>query len=500
MASVLKLFIILLIFLYSSNPCKSSNDNSFKLDVDSPTFKDLLNLAMSILQNTTSTVSNFQNIVKDFRLSNILSDCAKLLDSTQEVLDWSLTKFQNPHDFGTSNLKFDLQTWLSAAITSIATCNDELVGTNMSIILKESIVMSLEKVTTLVSNQLASVQQLLNETVDDGFQSWFTSLDWKPMQASEISVNITVASNGSGDYKTIMDAVKVAPSQSSERFVIYIKKGIYREYVSIPSDKWNMMMVGDGIDQTIISGNRSNTTGWKTYGSATFGVDGKNFIAVNMTFENTAGPEEGQAVALRSDSDYSIFYRCGIRGYQDSLYAHKNRQFYRECQIKGTVDFIFGDATAVFQKCDILPRQASPGQSNTITAQGREQVNAASGFSFHMCTISGDSDLISSNNPTPTYLGRPWMTYSRTVFLQSYMSNIIRPEGWLRWNPAFESTLFYGEYNNTGPGANTDKRVKWPGVHILDSTQAQNYTVDQFLLGNTWLPSTGIPFDGGLVG
>ena len=141
----------------------------------------------------------------------------------------------------------------------------------MSIILNESIVKSLEKVTTLVSNQLASVQQLPNETIDDGFQSWFTSLDWKPMQASEISVNITVASNGSGDYKTIMDAVKVAPSQSSERFVIYIKKGIYREYVSIPSDKWNMMMVGDGIDQTIISGNRSNTTGWKTYGSATFG-------------------------------------------------------------------------------------------------------------------------------------------------------------------------------------------------------------------------------------
>ena len=97
MASVLKLFVILLIFLYSSNPCKSSNDNSFKLDVDSPTFKDSLNLAMSILQNTTSTISNFQNLVKDFRLSNILSDCAKLLDSTQEVLDWSLTKFQNPH-------------------------------------------------------------------------------------------------------------------------------------------------------------------------------------------------------------------------------------------------------------------------------------------------------------------------------------------------------------------------------------------------------------------
>lgn len=206
-------------------------------------------------------------------------------------------------------------------------------------------------------------------------------------------------------------------------------------------------------------------------------VDGQKFIAVNMTFENTAGPEEGQAVALRSSSDFSIFYHCGIKGYQDSKYPFRNRQFYRECRISGTVDFIFGDAKAVFQKCDIVPRQALPKQSNTITAQGQKSIDTSSGFSFQLCNIYGDSDLISSNNPTPTYLGRPWKNYSTTVFIESTMSNIIMPEGWLRWNPDFESTLFYGEYRNSGLGAKTDKRVKWPGAHMLDSSQAQEYTV-----------------------
>jgi pectinesterase len=90
-------------------------------------------------------------------------------------------------------------------------------------------------------------------------------------------------------------------------------------------------------------------------------VDGQQFVAVDIAFENIVGPEEGQAVTLRSDSDFSIFYQCRIQGYQDMLYQHHNRQFYRECRISGTVDFIFGDALVVFQKCEILSRQALPG-------------------------------------------------------------------------------------------------------------------------------------------
>jgi pectinesterase len=146
--------------------------------------------------------------------------------------DTNTHSFITVTDFGTSNLKFDLQTWLSAAITNLATCNDEIFGTNMSTILKEHIAVSLEKVTTLVSDQLAFVQQIPNDMVGHGFQSWFNSHDWKLMQANEILANVTMASEGSGDFKSIKVAVKAAPSKSSERFVIYIKKAIYREYVS----------------------------------------------------------------------------------------------------------------------------------------------------------------------------------------------------------------------------------------------------------------------------
>lgn len=230
-------------------------------------------------------------------------------------------------------------------------------------------------------------------------------------------------------------------------------------------------------------------------------VKGQGFIARDMTFENTAGPQKHQAVAFRSDSDLSALFRCAIRGYQDTLYAHSLRQFYRECQITGTVDFIFGDGKVVFQNCQILARKGLPNQKNTITAQGRKDPTEATGFSIQFCNISGEPDLLASLNSTSTYLGRPWKLYSRTVFMQSNMSNAIRPEGWLEWNGDFAlDTLFYGEYMNYGPGAGIGNRVKWPGFRALnDSAQVSNFTVAQFIVGNLWLPSTGVKYTAGLV-
>ena len=229
-------------------------------------------------------------------------------------------------------------------------------------------------------------------------------------------------------------------------------------------------------------------------------VSGRGFIARDITFQNTAGPEKHQAVALRSDSDLSVFFRCGIYGYQDSLYTHTMRQFYRECKISGTVDFIFGDATAVFQNCQILAKKGLPNQKNTITAQGRKDPNEPTGFSIQFCNITADSDLLTSVNSTHTYLGRPWKTFSRTVIMQSYLSDILRPEGWLEWNADFAlDTLYYAEFMNRGPGAGLTSRVKWPGYHVLnDSSQAINFTVAQFLEGDLWLPSTGVTYTAGL--
>lgn len=230
-------------------------------------------------------------------------------------------------------------------------------------------------------------------------------------------------------------------------------------------------------------------------------VAGKGFIARDITFENTAGPSKHQAVALRSDSDLSAFYRCGISGYQDTLYAHSLRQFYRECRISGTVDFVFGNAAAILQNCQLLSRLPLPEQKNTITAQGRKDPNQNTGFVLQFCNITADVDLASANNSaTQTYLGRPWKEYSQTAILQSYIGRSIRPEGWLPWNGDFAlSTLNYAEYMNFGPGSGVGGRVKWPGYHVINSSaQAVNFTVSQFIEGNLWLPSTGVKYTAGL--
>ena len=225
------------------------------------------------------------------------------------------------------------------------------------------------------------------------------------------------------------------------------------------------------------------------------------FVATDITFRNTAGAIKHQAVAVRNGADLSTFYRCSFEGYQDTLYTHSLRQFYRECDIYGTVDFIFGNAAALFQNCNIYPRLPMPGQFNPITAQGRTDPNQNTGISIHNCTIRAADDLASSNSTTQTYLGRPWKEYSRTVYMQSFMDSLINTVGWREWDGNFAlSTLYYAEYNNTGPGSDTTNRVTWPGYQVIaNATDAANFTVSNFLLGDNWLPQTGVPYSGGLI-
>ncbi|WCJ42836.1 Plant invertase/pectin methylesterase inhibitor superfamily [Euphorbia peplus] len=313
-----------------------------------------------------------------------------------------------------------------------------------------------------------------------------------------LTPNVTVDINGRGDYKEINQSIAAAPSHSLYRYIIHVKRGVYREIVRVPKDKTNITIFGDGMGQTVISGSRSNHTGYSIGESGTLAVFADGFLAVKLTVENLAGPANGQAVAVYLESQRSAFYQVAIKGYQDSLYINKGPQFYSECYIYGTVDFIFGTGPAIFQSCHIIARQAEKGQSNAITANGCTQQNEC-GFSFHRCTIMGDRDLNSSSSPTPTYLGRPWKVDSTVVFMQSYMTNAIHPAGWLGWNKSYEKTLFYGEFNNSGAGAAVDKRVKWPGVHsILDKNIANNFTISQFLEGGQWISVLGIPHISGL--
>ena len=219
-----------------------------------------------------------------------------------------------------------------------------------------------------------------------------------------------------------------------------------------------------------------------------------------MRFQNTAGPEKHQAVALRVGADRSVINRCRINGYQDTLYAHSNRQFYRDSIITGTVDFIFGNAAVVFQKCKLEARKPMKSQKNMVTAQGRTDPNQNTGTSIQQCNIIPSSDLKPNPRSFPTYLGRPWKEYSRTVVMQSFIDSHVDPAGWSPWDKDFAlKTLFYGEYMNSGPGAGTNKRVKWPGYHVITSAaEAQKFTVRELIQGGVWLKNTGVAFTEGL--
>lgn len=219
-----------------------------------------------------------------------------------------------------------------------------------------------------------------------------------------------------------------------------------------------------------------------------------------MTFENWAGPAKHQAVALRVGADHAVVYRCNIIGYQDTLYVHSNRQFFRECAIYGTVDFIFGNAAVVLQNCSIYARKPMDLQKNTITAQNRKDPNQNTGISIHASRILATPELVASQANFPTYLGRPWKTFSRTVYMLSYIGDHVHSRGWLEWNAtAPVDKLYYGEYMNYGPGAAIGQRVKWPGYRVITSTvEASRFTVAQFIYGSSWLPSTGVAFLAGL--
>ncbi|XP_047978340.1 probable pectinesterase/pectinesterase inhibitor 46 [Salvia hispanica] len=264
-------------------------------------------------------------------------------------------------------------------------------------------------------------------------------------------------------------------------------------------NKWNILMYGDGMDKTIVSASLSNATGSTIMQSATFAVQGFGFIAMDMGFENTAGPEKDQAVALFSASDRSVFYRCMVDGYQDTLFAHSHRQLYRECDIYGTVDFIFGDATVVIQNSNIYLKRGI-SNTNIITAQGKQIPQSISGISIHNCFILAAENL----DGVETFLGQPWHNYSTVVIMESQLGSFIDPRGWRAWEGSdprlgVPDTILYVEYNNVGQGAVTTKRVHWEGLKVENSLEyARSYTVGSFLGGGDWLPSTGVAFEADL--
>lgn len=227
------------------------------------------------------------------------------------------------------------------------------------------------------------------------------------------------------------------------------------------------------------------------------GVLGDGFMASGLTFQNTAGAPTHQAVAFRSDSDLSVIENCEFLGNQDTLYAHSLRQYYKSCRIRGNVDFIFGNSAAIFQDCEILvcPRQEKPekGENNAVTAQGRTDPAQSTGFVFQNCLINGTEEYMALYNSKPSvhknFLGRPWKEYSRTVFINCNLQALITPQGWLPWSGDFAlKTLYYGEFQNSGPGSSLSQRVTWSSQIPAEHVYA--YSVQNFIQGNEWIPTS----------
>jgi pectin methylesterase-like acyl-CoA thioesterase len=295
-----------------------------------------------------------------------------------------------------------------------------------------------------------------------------------------------VAKDGTGDFNSVQDAINAVPNFRQEQTKIFIKNGVYYEKLTLPSTKTNVTFVGESTKETRLTFDDSARTfniygePLGTTGSASFFVFGDGFKAKNITFENNAGTgkEVGQAVAVRVTGDKAVFENCHFLGFQDTLYVHgeNSRQYYKNCYIEGTVDFIFGWATAVFEDCEIFAKD-----NGYLTAASTNKGNTH-GFVFINCRLTSDAD------EATFYLGRPWRDYAQTVFINCFMDKHIKPEGWHNWKkPHAEKTAFYAEYNSSGPGANAKSRVKWSKQ--LSEEKASHYTVENILKGSDgWNP------------
>ncbi|KAI5424771.1 hypothetical protein KIW84_030819 [Lathyrus oleraceus] len=351
-------------------------------------------------------------------------------------------------------------------------------------------------------------RRLLAEDIDnEGFPTWFSGSDRKLLASmqgkgwrSKVVPNVIVAKDGTGKFRTIKEAIASYPSGNKGRYVIYVKAGVYDEYITVPKTAANILMYGDGPQRTIVTGKKCFANGVKTMLTATFANTAPGFIGKAMTFENTAGPDGHQAVALRNQGDMSAFVGCHILGYQDTLYVQTNRQFYRNCVISGTIDFIFGISPTLIQHSVIIVRKPNMNQFSTVTADGTAEKNMATGIVIQDCQIVPESQLFPVRFQVKSYLGRPWKAYSRTVVMESTIGDFIHPDGWFPWTGSnFENTLYYAEYANTGPGADVSKRIKWKGYRgIISRAEANQFTAAEFLKagpqsGAEWLKAIRVP-------
>lgn len=306
--------------------------------------------------------------------------------------------------------------------------------------------------------------------------------------------SLIVAQDGSGDYQTIQEAVNAVRDISDKGVTIYIRKGVYHEKLVIPSWKTNIILLGESREETIITNNDYSgkpVPGGKdayrkdkfsTYTSYTVLVQGTDIQIKNLTIQNTAG-RVGQAVALHVEGDRFSMINCMLLGNQDTLYTARegSRQYYQDCYIEGTTDFLFGEAVVVFKNCTIK----SLADSYVTAAATRK--GQAFGYVLIGCKLIADTSV------RKVFLGRPWRPYAKTVFIRCELGSHITAQGWDPWKgdamfPDKEKTAYYAEYANAGLGAAITNRVAWSKQ--LTAKEAGKYTISNILGGTDhWNPA-----------
>lgn len=296
----------------------------------------------------------------------------------------------------------------------------------------------------------------------------------------DVKAQFVVALDGSGNFKTVQEAINAVPDFRKVQTTIFIKNGVYKEKLTIPPSKKMVKFIGESQDKTILTYDdyhqKLNRFGEEigTSGSASIFIYGDDFCAENITFENSAGPV-GQAVAVWVGGDHAHFKNCKFLGFQDTLYTYGygSHQFYEHCYIEGTVDFIFGSSTVLFKDCIIHCKK----DGLYITAASTPE-NTPFGYVFMNCKIEGEKGA-------SFFLGRPWRPYAKVVYIHCQLGDFIKPEGWDPWGKdSNKTTAYYAEYQNSGLGFQPEKRVSWS--HQLNENQIKDYTIKSILGG--WEP------------
>ncbi|KAM1016285.1 hypothetical protein ACFX1X_046361 [Malus domestica] len=300
---------------------------------------------------------------------------------------------------------------------------------------------------------------------------------------------LCVDRNGCCNFTLVQAAVDAVPTPSPKRTIIWINKGIYYEKVTVPKTKPNITFQGQGYETTAISWNDTANSAHGTFYSGSVQVFADNFVAKNISFMNVApipkpGDVGAQAVAIRISGDQAAFLGCGFFGAQDTLHDDRGRHYFKDCYIQGSIDFIFGNGRSLYENCQLISMSnpvplGTKSINGAVTAHGRASKDDNTGYAFVNCFIGGTGRV---------WLGRAWRPFSRVVFASTTMTDIIAPEGWNDFNdPTRDQTIFYGEYNCSGAGANMSLRA--PYVQKLNDTQASLFLNVSFIDGGDWLQS-----------